>query len=74
MAGTMGNGSTDTRQRTGRWRYQIGDNVNAASIENSKRLQRVDDLLSTGKRFSTLEIIQYANVAAVTDGRLNVNA
>jgi hypothetical protein len=39
--------------------------VNAASIEKSKRLQRVDDLLSTGKRFSTMEIIQYANVAAV---------
>jgi len=34
--------------------------MNAASIEKSKRLQRVDDLLSTGKRFSTMEIIQYA--------------
>jgi len=31
--------------------------MNAASIEKSKRLQRVDDLLSTGKRFSTMEII-----------------
>ena len=39
--------------------------MNAASIEKSKRLQRVDDLLSTGKRFSTMEIIQYANVSAV---------
>ena len=39
--------------------------MNAASIEKSKRLQRVDDLLSTGKRFSTMEIIRYAEVAAV---------
>lgn len=39
--------------------------MNAASIEKSKRLQRVDDLLSTGKRFSTLEIMKYANVCAV---------
>lgn len=39
--------------------------MNAAKIDKSKRLQRVDDLLSTGKRFSTMEIIQYAKVAAV---------
>jgi len=39
--------------------------MNAASIEKSKRLQRVDDLLSNGKRFSTLEIMKYANVCAV---------
>ena len=39
--------------------------MNAASIEKSKRLQRVDDMLSTGKRFSTMEIIRYAEVAAV---------
>ena len=39
--------------------------MNAASIDKSKRLQRVDDLLSTGKRFSTMEIIRYAKVAAV---------
>lgn len=30
--------------------------MNAASIEKSKRLQRVDDLLATGKKYSTLEI------------------
>lgn len=39
--------------------------MNAASIEKSKRLQRVDELLATGKKYSTMDIIQYANVAAV---------
>lgn len=39
--------------------------MNAASIEKSKRLQRVDALLSTGKKYSTMDIIQYAQVAAV---------
>lgn len=39
--------------------------MNAASIEKSKRLQRVDDLLATGKKYSTLEISQLAKVCAV---------
>lgn len=39
--------------------------MNAAKIDKSDRLQRVDDLLSTGKRFSTLEIMKYAEVCAV---------
>lgn len=39
--------------------------MNAASIEKSNRLQRVDNLLSTGKKFSTLEIVKFAEVCAV---------
>lgn len=39
--------------------------MNAAKIDKSDRLQRIDDLLSTGKRFSTLKIMKYAEVCAV---------
>jgi hypothetical protein len=39
--------------------------MNAASIEKSKRLGRVLDLLSQGGDFSTLDIIKQANVCAV---------
>lgn len=40
--------------------------MNAASIEKSKRLQQVDNLLASGKEYSTLEISQYAQVCAVS--------
>jgi len=39
--------------------------MKAAKLENSERLQRVDRLLSTGKEFSTREIVQLAYVCAV---------
>ena len=39
--------------------------MNAAKLDKSDRLQRVDALLSSGKQYSTLEIIQKANVCAV---------
>ena len=39
--------------------------MNAASIENSDRLNRVLDLLSQGGEFTTLDIIKEANVCAV---------
>ena len=39
--------------------------LHAAKLEKSDRLQRVDALLSSGKQYSTLEIIQQANVCAV---------
>ena len=39
--------------------------MNAAKLEKSDRLQRVDALLRSGKQYSTLEIIQQANVCAV---------
>lgn len=39
--------------------------MNAASLETSKRLQRVDKLLSDGKEHSTLDIVQRASVCAV---------
>ena len=39
--------------------------MNAASIDKSKRLQRVDELLASGKKYSTMEISQLANVYAV---------
>ena len=39
--------------------------MNAAKLDKSERLQRVDALLSSGKQYSTLEIIQQANVCAV---------
>lgn len=39
--------------------------MNAAKIDKSERLQRVDNLLATGKKFSTLEIVKYAEVCAV---------
>lgn len=42
------------------------NNMNHASIERSKRLQRVAKLLKTGKRYTTMEIIQKARVAAVS--------
>jgi len=39
--------------------------MNAASIENSDRLNRVLELLSQGGEFTTLDIIKQANVCAV---------
>jgi len=39
--------------------------MNAAKLEKSERLQRVDALLSSGKQYSTLEIVQMACVCAV---------
>jgi len=39
--------------------------MNAASIEKSDRLNRVLNLLSRGGEFTTLDIIQSANVCAV---------
>jgi len=40
--------------------------LNVARIEKSARLQRVADLLSTGREFSTLEISVGARVCALT--------
>lgn len=39
--------------------------MNAASVETSKRLQRVDRLLSDRRPHSTLDIIKRAKVCAV---------
>lgn len=39
--------------------------MNAARIEKSQRLQRVDSLLSDGREYSTLDIIINAQVCAV---------
>lgn len=39
--------------------------MNAARIEKSKRLQRVDSLLSDGREYSTMQIIDAACVCAV---------
>lgn len=39
--------------------------MNAAKLDKSERLQRVDALLSSGKQYSTLEIVQMACVCAV---------
>ncbi len=39
--------------------------MNAAQIENSDRLKRVDTLLSDGKKHSTMDIVQGARVCAV---------
>ena len=39
--------------------------MHSASIERSKRLQRVDDLLADGKEYSTMDIVHAANVCAV---------
>lgn len=39
--------------------------MNNARIDRSPRLQRVRDLLSDGRKYSTLDIIQGARVCAV---------
>lgn len=39
--------------------------MHSARIDHSKRLQRVDDLLADGKEYTTMEIVQKANVCAV---------
>lgn len=39
--------------------------MNAAKIDKSDRLKRVDDLLTCGKEFSTLDIVSLAGVCAV---------
>ena len=39
--------------------------MNAASIENSERLQRVYSVLSDKRRYSTRDIIEKAHVCAV---------
>ena len=39
--------------------------MNAASLSKSPRLQRVDKLLSDGAEYSTMQVIQQANVMAV---------
>ena len=39
--------------------------MNAATLENSDRLQRVVNLLSGGGEYTTLEIIQKAGICAV---------
>lgn len=40
--------------------------MNAARLDKSDRLRRLAKVLKTGKEYSTLEIIQLANVAAVS--------
>jgi hypothetical protein len=39
--------------------------MHSARIDNSKRLQRVDSLLSDGKEYTTMEIVVGARVCAV---------
>lgn len=39
--------------------------MNAADVNKSDRLSRVDNLLASGREFSTLEIIAYCGVCAV---------
>lgn len=39
--------------------------MNSARLKNSKRLQRVRNLLATGREYSTMDIIHKANVCAV---------
>jgi hypothetical protein len=39
--------------------------MNAAALNNSPRLQRVAALLESGGKFTTLDIVQQANVCAV---------
>lgn len=39
--------------------------MKAAKLENSQRLQRVDRLLSSGRTYTTREIIDQAHVCAV---------
>lgn len=39
--------------------------MHSARIDRSKRLQRVDNLLADGKEYSTMEIVNQANVCAV---------
>ena len=39
--------------------------LHAAALDSSPRLRRVYDLLSSGTEYSTLQIIQYAQVCAV---------
>ena len=40
--------------------------MHAATLSGSQRLQRVKDLLSDGKAYSTMQIIHMAKVAAVS--------
>ena len=40
--------------------------MNAANLERSARLQRVLALLSSGREYSTMEIVQQAQVMAVS--------
>ena len=49
--------------------------MNAAALDRSNRLQRVDALLADGKRHSTLDIVQRARVCAVNSiiAELRVN-
>ena len=39
--------------------------MNSASLKRSARLKRVDDLLADGSEYSTLEIVNKAQVCAV---------
>lgn len=39
--------------------------MHAATLSKSERLQRVHDLLADGREYSTMEIIQLADVCAV---------
>lgn len=39
--------------------------MNAASLAKSQRLQRVDQLLSDGREYSTMQIVRRAKVCAV---------
>jgi hypothetical protein len=39
--------------------------MHSARIDHSNRLRRVDDLLADGKEYTTMEIVQKANVCAV---------
>jgi len=48
--------------------------MNAARIEKSERLQRVDFLLSDGQEHSTLEICIRANVCAVNSAIAELRA
>jgi hypothetical protein len=48
--------------------------MNAARIEKSDRLQRVDALLSDGREYSTLDICIGANVCAVNSAIAELRA
>lgn len=48
--------------------------MNAAKLEKSDRLQRVDALLSDGREYSTLDICIGANVCAVNSAIAELRA
>jgi len=48
--------------------------INAAKLERSERLQRVDRLLSTGKQYSTKEISNRTDVYAINSAVAELRA